>query len=58
MYQVETGANLSEVLTHLVNEVSQYVERAAIFIVKGNSAIGRTAAVSRQPTRSSSSTSR
>jgi hypothetical protein len=40
MYQIETGANLSEVLTHLVNEVSQYVERVAIFIVKGNSAIG------------------
>jgi hypothetical protein len=40
MYQIETGANLSEVLTHLVNEVSQYVERAAMFIVKGNSAIG------------------
>ncbi len=40
MYQIETGASLSEVLTHLVNEVSQYVERVAIFIVKGNSAIG------------------
>src|SRR5438552_3738136 len=37
---VERGTSLSEVLTHLVNEVSQYVDRAAMFIVKGPSAIG------------------
>ena len=37
---VEKGASLSEVLTYLVNEVSQYVDRAAMFIVKGPSAIG------------------
>jgi hypothetical protein len=40
MSAVEKGASLSEVLTYLVNEVSQYVERAAMFIVKGPSAIG------------------
>ena len=40
MAAVERGASLSEVLTYLVNEVSQYVERAAMFIVKGPSAIG------------------
>lgn len=38
--EIEKGSSLSEVLTALVNEVSQYVERAAIFIVKGTSAIG------------------
>jgi hypothetical protein len=37
---VEKGTSLSEVLTVLVNEVSQYVDRAAMFIVKGPSAIG------------------
>jgi hypothetical protein len=37
---VEKGTSLSEVLTYLVNEVSQYVDRAAMFIVKGPSAIG------------------
>ncbi len=37
---LERGASLSEVLTHLVNEVSQYIDRAAMFIVKGPSAIG------------------
>src|SRR5437867_2914666 len=37
---IEKGASLSEVLTHLVNEVAQYVDRAAMFIVKGPSAIG------------------
>ena len=37
---LEKGSSLSEVLTHLVNEVSQYVDRAAMFIVKGPSAIG------------------
>ena len=40
MAAVEKGASLSEVLTYLVNEVSQYVDRAAMFIVKGPSAIG------------------
>jgi hypothetical protein len=37
---VDRGTSLSEVLTYLVNEVSQYVDRAAMFIVKGPSAIG------------------
>jgi hypothetical protein len=37
---VEKGTSLSEVLTYLVNEVSAYVDRAAMFIVKGPSAIG------------------
>jgi hypothetical protein len=37
---VEKGTSLSEVLTYLVNEVAQYVDRAAMFIVKGPSAIG------------------
>ncbi len=37
---IEKGASLSEVLTYLVNEVGQYVDRAAMFIVKGTSAIG------------------
>jgi hypothetical protein len=37
---VDKGTSLSEVLTHLVNEVSHYVDRAAMFIVKGPSAIG------------------
>ncbi len=40
MAAVEKGASLSEVLTYLVNEASQYVDRAAMFIVKGPSAIG------------------
>jgi len=40
MAAVEKGGSLSEVLTYLVNEVSQYTERAAMFIVKGPSAIG------------------
>jgi hypothetical protein len=38
--EIEKGTSLSEVLTYLVNEVAQYVERAAMFIVKGTSAIG------------------
>jgi hypothetical protein len=38
--EIEKGTSLSEVLTTLVNEASQYVERAAIFIVKGVNAIG------------------
>jgi len=37
---LEKGTSLSEVLTHLVNEVSQYIDRVAMFIVKGPSAIG------------------
>src|SRR5262245_21244497 len=37
---VEKGTSLSEVLTYLVNEVSQHVDRAAMFIVNGPSAIG------------------
>src|SRR5688572_14929754 len=37
---VEKGASLSEVLTYLVNEVAHYADRAAMFIVKGPSAIG------------------
>jgi hypothetical protein len=37
---IEKGTSLSEVLTYLVNEVSGYVDRAAMFIVKGPSAIG------------------
>jgi hypothetical protein len=38
--EIEKGSSLSEVLTHLVNEVSRYVERSVMFIVKGTSAIG------------------
>lgn len=38
--EIEKGASLSEVLTYLVNEIAQYVDRAAMFIVKGQSAIG------------------
>ena len=38
--EIDKGSSLSEVLTYLVNEVAQYVERAAMFIVKGPSAIG------------------
>ena len=38
--EVEKGTSLSEVLTYLVNEVSRYVDRTAMFIVKGPSAIG------------------
>jgi hypothetical protein len=37
---IERGANLSEVLTHLMTEVSHHVERAAMFIVKNNAAVG------------------
>ncbi len=46
---VEKGTSLSEVLTYLVNEVSQYVDRAAMFIVKGPSAIGWYARGINQP---------
>lgn len=38
--EVDRGTSLSEVLTFLVNEVSQQTDRAAMFIVKGTSAIG------------------
>ena len=37
---IEKGANLSEVLTHLVVEVTKGIERAAMFIVKSNAAVG------------------
>jgi hypothetical protein len=37
---VSRGSSLSEVLTHLVDEVSRFVDRAAIFITKSNSAVG------------------
>jgi hypothetical protein len=37
---LEKGANLSEVLTHLVSEVNKHVERTAMFIVKSNAAVG------------------
>ena len=40
MIEVDKGSSLSEALTYLVNEVGRYVERAAMFIVKGPSAIG------------------
>ncbi|HSB62443.1 MAG TPA: GAF domain-containing protein, partial [Vicinamibacteria bacterium] len=40
LHAIEKGTNLSEILTHLVNEVAQYVDRAAMFIVKGPNAIG------------------
>jgi hypothetical protein len=38
--EIEKGTSLSEVLTYLVNEVAQYADRTAMFIVKGTSAIG------------------
>jgi hypothetical protein len=38
--EIEKGASLSEVLTSLVHEVANYTDRAAMFIVKGTSAIG------------------
>ena len=37
---IEKGTNLSEVLTHLVGEVTKHIERAAMFIVKSNAAVG------------------
>lgn len=37
---IEKGSSLSEVLTYLVNEVSQSVPRVAMFIIKGSNAIG------------------
>ena len=41
---IEKGTNLSEVLTHLVNEVSTRIDRAAMFIVKSQNAVGWFAA--------------
>jgi hypothetical protein len=46
---VEKGSSLSEILTTLVNEVAQYTERAAMFIVKGPNAIGWYARGFEQP---------
>jgi hypothetical protein len=40
MAAIEKGTNLSEVLTHLVAEVAKQVDRAAMFIVKGQAAVG------------------
>ena len=37
---IEKGGNLSEVLTHLVTEVNRRIDRAAMFIVKSNAAVG------------------
>jgi hypothetical protein len=37
---IEKGTNLSEVLTHLVTEASRQIDRAAMFIIKGNAAVG------------------
>ena len=37
---IEKGANLSEVLTTLVNEATKHVPRAAMFILKNNAAVG------------------
>lgn len=38
--RIAQGTSLSEVLTCLVNETSSYVDRAAMFIVRGANAIG------------------
>jgi hypothetical protein len=38
--EIEKGASLSEVLMYLVNEVANYVDRSAMFIIKGTNAIG------------------
>jgi hypothetical protein len=40
MAAIEKGGNLSEVLTALVSEVTKQVERAAMFIIKANAAVG------------------
>jgi hypothetical protein len=37
---IEKGTNLSEVLTHLIAEVTKHVDRAAMFIIKGQAAVG------------------
>src|SRR5512145_1182233 len=40
MAAIERGANLSEVLTHLLAEIAKQVDRVAMFIVKGNAVVG------------------
>ena len=55
---IEKGASLSEVLTYLVNEVSQYVDRAAMFIVKGRARSAGTRRGFEPRTRSSRSACR
>lgn len=37
---IEKGTNLSEVLTHLVGEVTKHIDRTAMFILKNNAAVG------------------
>ncbi len=37
---IEKGTSLSDVLTHLLTEVQKSIERAAMFIVKNNAAVG------------------
>src|SRR5512147_1921427 len=37
---IEKGSNLSEVLTALVSEVVKHIDRAAMFIIKSNAAVG------------------
>ncbi len=46
---IEKGANLSEVLTHLVNEVSTRIDRVAMFIVKAQATVGWYAAGMENP---------
>jgi hypothetical protein len=40
LLEIDKGTSLSEVLTHLVTQSASQIERAAMFIVKGTSAIG------------------
>jgi hypothetical protein len=40
MAEVDQGANLTEVLTSLVNESAKQVDRVAMFIIKGTNAVG------------------
>jgi hypothetical protein len=40
MAEVDKGANLTEVLTSLVNESAKQVDRVAMFIIKGANAVG------------------
>lgn len=40
MAEVDTGANLTEVLTALVNECAKQTDRVAMFIIKGANAVG------------------
>lgn len=40
MSEVDTGGNLTEVLTSLVNESAKQVDRVAMFIIKGTNAVG------------------